>query len=115
VVDDLEWEGSRLREALAIRKPLPGARYARGSYSVALLLVGLHSIRALLCGRPNSTPLSRAHGAPWRLVVSGGTCFISVKGVGSPELASGPGATAEAIARGRPVRVGCAARPQDVG
>lgn len=29
MVDDLEWEGSRLREALAICKPLPGARYAR--------------------------------------------------------------------------------------
>lgn len=104
-VDYLEWEGIPMREVLAICKPLPEASYLRvgaGPYSVALPLTELQSNQVLVCDRLNGTPLPREHGAPWRLVVSGGACFTSVKWVSTIELAAEPGdATAEAIARGR--------------
>ncbi len=103
VVNDLVWEGIPLREALALCQPLPEARCVRvsaGSYWVALPLDELD--HALLCDRLNGEPLTRAHGAPWRLVLSGGACFTSVKWVNALELAAEPGdATAERIARGR--------------
>ncbi len=71
-----------------------------GAYWVALPLDA--AAGALLCDRLNDEPLAREHGAPWRLVVSGGACFTSVKWVGALELAAEPGeATAERIARGR--------------
>jgi DMSO/TMAO reductase YedYZ molybdopterin-dependent catalytic subunit len=71
-----------------------------GNYWTALPLDQIDD--ALLCDRLNGEPLSRAHGAPWRLVVSGGACFTSVKWVSALELVAEPGeATAEAIARGR--------------
>lgn len=102
-VDGLAWEGIPLREIVARGKPLPEARYLRvyaGNYWIALPLADLDD--ALLCDRLNDAPLSREHGAPWRLVVSGGACFTSVKWVSALELAAEPGeATAERIARGR--------------
>jgi len=102
-VERLAWEGIALREALALCAPLPEARYARiyaGDYWHALSLDDLD--HALLCDRLNDAPLDRAHGAPWRLVLSGGACFTSVKWVSKIELARDAGAqTAERIARGR--------------
>lgn len=102
-VERLTWEGIALREALALCAPLPEARYARiyaGDYWLALSLGELD--HALLCDRLNDAPLDRAHGAPWRLVLSGGACFTSVKWVSKVELAIDAGAeTAERIARGR--------------
>jgi DMSO/TMAO reductase YedYZ molybdopterin-dependent catalytic subunit len=102
-VEGQAWEGIPLREALAACQPLPAARFVRvsaGSYWIALALDQID--HALLCDRLNGEPLSRAHGAPWRLVVAGGACFTSVKWVNTLELAAEPGAqTAEGIARGR--------------
>lgn len=102
-VEGLIWEGIPLREALARCAPLPEARYARvraGAYWLALPLDELD--RALLCDRLNDAPLTREHGAPWRLVLSGGACFTSVKWVSGVELAAEPGEpTAERIARSR--------------
>lgn len=102
-VNDLAWEGVALREALALCQPLPEARYVRvsaGSFWVALPLSELD--HALLCDRLNGKPLAREHGAPWRLVLSGGACFTSVKWVSALELTAEPGgATAERIARAR--------------
>lgn len=102
-VEGLTWEGIPLREVLARCAPLPEAHYVRvsaGNYVLALPLSELD--HALLCDRLNDAPLSREHGAPWRLVLSGGACFTSVKWVSRLEFAAEPGAeTAERIARGR--------------
>jgi DMSO/TMAO reductase YedYZ molybdopterin-dependent catalytic subunit len=102
-VEGMAWEGIPLREALAVCKPLPAAHAVRvraGNYWTALPLDQID--HALLCDRLNGEPLSRAHGAPWRLVVSGGACFTSVKWVSTLELVAEPGeATAEQIARSR--------------
>jgi DMSO/TMAO reductase YedYZ molybdopterin-dependent catalytic subunit len=102
-VDGLVWEGMPLREIVACRGPLPEARYLRvyaGSYWLALSLTELEG--ALLCDRLSDAPLTPEHGAPWRLVLSGGVCFTSVKWVDHLELAAEPGgATAERMARRR--------------
>jgi DMSO/TMAO reductase YedYZ molybdopterin-dependent catalytic subunit len=102
-VERLMWEGIPLHEVLALCAPLPEARYVRvcaGTYWLALPLDELD--RALLCDRLNDAPLAREHGAPWRLVLSGGACFTSVKWVSQLELAAVAGAeTAERIARDR--------------
>ena len=102
-VDDLTWEGVPLSEMLVLCQPLPEARYVRvcaGPYWIALPLAGCES--ALLWDRLNGAPLAREHGAPWRLVVSGGACFTSVKWVSALDLAAEAGeATAERIARSR--------------
>ena len=102
-VDHLTWEGIRLREVLALGEPFPDARFVRvgaGDYWLALPLGELD--HALLCDRLNDEPLAPEHGAPWRLVLSGGACFTSVKWVSRLELAAEAGeATAERIARDR--------------
>jgi DMSO/TMAO reductase YedYZ molybdopterin-dependent catalytic subunit len=102
-VDGLAWEGIPLREIVAACKPLPEARYAQvraGPYWVSIPFADLD--KALLCDRLNGEPLSREHGAPWRLVLSGGACFTSVKWVSALDIAAEPGAaTAERIARER--------------
>ncbi|HEX5441164.1 MAG TPA: molybdopterin-dependent oxidoreductase [Ktedonobacterales bacterium] len=102
-VDGLVWEGIPLREIVARHRPLPEARYLRvyaGDYWLALSLADLED--ALLCDRLNDAPLTPEHGAPWRLVLSGGACFTSVKWVEHLELAAEPGdATAERLARRR--------------
>jgi DMSO/TMAO reductase YedYZ molybdopterin-dependent catalytic subunit len=102
-VERLAWEGIPLREVLARCAPLPEARYVHvcaGAYWLALPLDELD--HALLCDRLNDAPLAHEHGAPWRLVLSGGACFTSVKWVSRLELAAEAGAeTAERIARGR--------------
>lgn len=102
-VERVQWEGISLRAALALCAPLPEARFVRvsaGDYQLALSLDELD--RALLCDRLDDAPLTREHGAPWRLVLSGGACFTSVKWVDRLELAADAGVeTAERIARGR--------------
>jgi DMSO/TMAO reductase YedYZ molybdopterin-dependent catalytic subunit len=102
-VENLTWEGIALREILALCAPLAEARYARicaGDYRLALPLDELD--HALLCDRLNDAPLARTHGAPWRLVLTSGACFTSVKWVSKIELATDARAqTAERIARGR--------------
>lgn len=102
-VEGLTWQGIPLRAIVALCEPLPEVRYVRvcaGHYWLALPLADLD--RALLCDTLNEEPLSREHGAPWRLVVSGGACFTSVKWVDRLELTAEAGAqTAERIARDR--------------
>jgi DMSO/TMAO reductase YedYZ molybdopterin-dependent catalytic subunit len=102
-VDGLVWEGIPLGEIVARHSPLPEAHYLRiyaGDYWLALSLTELEG--ALLCDRLNDALLTPEHGAPWRLVLSGGACFTSVKWVDHLELAAEPGdATAERIARRR--------------
>lgn len=75
-------------------------RVYANNYWIALPLAQVN--QALLCNRLNGAPLTQEHGAPWRLVISGGACFTSVKWVSMLELAAEPGDdTAERIARSR--------------
>lgn len=103
VVEGLRWEGAPLRAVVSLCRPRPDARYVQvsaGAYSTALALDDLD--HALLCDRLNGAPLTPEHGAPWRLIISGGACFTSVKWVSALEFTASPGETsAERIARGR--------------
>lgn len=103
VVEGLTWQGIPLRAIVALCEPLPDVRYVRVCAEQYWLALPLDAVdRALLCDTLNEEPLSREHGAPWRLVVSGGACFTSVKWVNRLELAAEAGAqTAERIARDR--------------
>ena len=57
---------------------------------------------ALVCDELNGELLSVEHGAPWRLVVSGGPCYSNVKWLNHLELTSEPGEhDASHIARAR--------------
>ena len=102
-VAGLMWEGVALREIVHLCLPLPTARYVRvsaGAYWHALALNDID--RALLCDRLNGAPLSREHGAPWRLILADGACFTSVKWVSALTFAAEPGnPTGERIARAR--------------
>lgn len=102
-IEHLTWEGIHLGEVIALGEPTPEARYVHvyaGSYWLAVPLDDLDHV--LLCDTLNGEALSREHGAPWRLVCSGGACFTSVKWVSRLELAADAGApTAEQIARSR--------------
>lgn len=102
-VDGLVWEGIPLAAVVACCQPLPTARYVlvvAGGYRVALALAEVD--RALLCDHLKGEPLTVEHGAPWRLVLSGGACFTSVKWVSALEFAAeATTETGEQIARDR--------------
>jgi DMSO/TMAO reductase YedYZ molybdopterin-dependent catalytic subunit len=102
-VPALTWEGWRLYSLLDLARPLPTARavaVCAGSYAVWLTLE--EAGRALLCDHLNGVPLSREHGAPWRLLVPGGKCYTSVKWVDTLLVSEAMGvSTAEEIARQR--------------
>jgi DMSO/TMAO reductase YedYZ molybdopterin-dependent catalytic subunit len=44
-----------------------------------------------VCDELNGEPLTVEHGAPWRLVVSGGRCHTNVKWLDHLELVRDPG------------------------
>jgi len=91
-VPGLRWSGVRLSHVLALAQPLPAARYVRagsGAWVVPLALVDAD--RGLVCDELNDEPLTTEHGAPWRLVVSGGACYTSVKWLDHLELVSDAG------------------------
>jgi len=102
-VPGLRWRGVALRTLIALAQPLPEASYLRvgaGAYEVTLALDSLDG--ALLCDALDGKPLSREHGAPWRLLVPGDKCFTSVKWVDRLEVTSGPGEPlGERVARSR--------------
>jgi len=102
-VPGLRWRGVALRTLIALAQPLPEASYLRvgaGAYEVTLALDLLDG--ALLCDALDGKPLSREHGAPWRLLVPGDKCFTSVKWVDRLEVTSGPGEPlGERVARSR--------------
>jgi hypothetical protein len=74
------WGGVRLADVVALGQPLPEARYVRvcaGEYAVPLSLEEARTV--LLATTLNGQPLTHERGAPFRLIVPGGTCFTSVK------------------------------------
>ena len=102
-VPGLRWGGVRLTDILALAQPVPNATYVRagsGSWVVPIQLADAG--RILVCDELNEAPLSVEHGAPWRLVPSGGPCFANVKWLEYLELTAEPGENdAERIARSR--------------
>jgi Oxidoreductase molybdopterin binding domain len=63
---------------------------------------GATAPRERFTNKLNGEPLTVEHGAPWRLVVSGGPCYANVKWLDHLELAAESGEhTAQRIARGR--------------
>ena len=99
----LSWEGVRLLDVLDLAGPHAEGGWVRvsaGDYTVPLPLA--EAAEAVLADSLDGEPLSFEHGAPWRLVLPGASCFTSVKWVDRLELATEPGdASGERIARGR--------------
>lgn len=102
-VPRIRWSGYRLADVVALAGLGPSARYVRvhaGEYVVAVAVTEAADV--LLCDEMNGRALTRAHGAPWRLVVPGRECFTSVKWVDRLELTADAGeSTGERIARAR--------------
>lgn len=99
----LRWGGVRLAELLALARPLPTAGYVRAGAGPYIAPISLaDAAGALVCDELDSEPLSIEHGAPWRLVLPGGTCYTSVKWLDRLELTAEPGEhTAQRFARAR--------------
>lgn len=102
-VPEVRWRGVRLADVIAFARPLPSSRYVRVHAGGYVIPIPLEEARAaLLCDEMNGRPLPAAHGAPWRLLIPGGTCLTSVKWVDRLELTAAPGErAAERIARSR--------------
>ncbi len=70
---DLDWEGVRAAEVLALARPLPGARFVTlhgyDGYTTNLPLSALQDEDVLIAHGVRGGPLSPAHGGPVRLVV----------------------------------------------
>src|SRR5688500_1230996 len=102
-VPDLPWSGVRLADAVALARPLAGARFVRvsgGPYGLPLSLAEAEI--ALLCDRLGDAPLAAEQGGPWRLVVPGGRFGFSIKWIDRLELTAEPGDNpAERIALAR--------------
>ena len=102
-VPGLRWGGVRLADILALAQPVGAASYVRassGAWVVPIPLVDAASV--LVCDELNGEPLSVEHGAPWRLVPSGGPCYSNVKWLDRLELTAEPGEhDAERLARAR--------------
>jgi sulfoxide reductase catalytic subunit YedY len=102
-VPGLQWRGYRLCEVVALAAPLADAQYVRAGSGEWVVPVALAELgRGVVCDELNGEPLTLEHGAPWRLVVSGGPCFTNVKWLDRLELVAEPGEdTARRIAMGR--------------
>jgi DMSO/TMAO reductase YedYZ molybdopterin-dependent catalytic subunit len=91
-VPGLRWGGVRLSDLLALAEPLEAARYVRaGSGAWVVPIAVADAVRGLVCDALNGEPLTLEHGAPWRLVVSGGACYTNVKWLDHLELVAEPG------------------------
>jgi DMSO/TMAO reductase YedYZ molybdopterin-dependent catalytic subunit len=102
-VPGLRWRGYRLADIVALARPLPAARYVRAGSGEWVVPVALSELeRGLVCDELNGERLTLEHGAPLRLVVSGGPCFANVKWLDHLAVVAEPGEdTARRIALGR--------------
>jgi DMSO/TMAO reductase YedYZ molybdopterin-dependent catalytic subunit len=102
-VPGLRWGGVRLSDIVALAQPLAAATYVRAGSGPWVVPIPLSDAAAVLvCDQLNGEPLTVEHGAPWRLVPSGGPCFSNVKWLDRLELTAEPGEhDAERIARAR--------------
>ena len=91
-VPGLRWGGIRLADVVALADPLPEARYIRAGSGEWIVPVALSDVaHGIISDELNGEPLTIEHGAPWRLVVSGGACYSNVKWLDYLELTSEPG------------------------
>jgi len=91
-VPNLRWAGVRLADVLALGQPLLTASYVRAGSGAWVVPIALADIdAAFVCDELNGEPLAIEHGAPWRLVFSGGACYTSVKWLEHLELTANPG------------------------
>jgi DMSO/TMAO reductase YedYZ molybdopterin-dependent catalytic subunit len=91
-VPALRWGGVRLSDLLELAQPLPAARYVRAASGAWVVPIALAEVpRGLVCDELNGEPLTIEHGAPWRLVVSGGACYTNVKWLDHLEVVADPG------------------------
>jgi DMSO/TMAO reductase YedYZ molybdopterin-dependent catalytic subunit len=102
-VPGLRWVGLNLADVLALAHPLPEARYVRAGSGEWVVPIALSdTFRGVICNELNGEPLTIEHGAPWRLVLSGGPCYTNVKWLDHLELVAEPGEdAAQRIARER--------------
>jgi DMSO/TMAO reductase YedYZ molybdopterin-dependent catalytic subunit len=102
-VPGLRWGGMRLSDIVVLAQPLPTASYVRAASGPWVVPVPLaDAATVLVCDELNGEPLPVEHGAPWRLVPSGGLCYSNVKWLDHLELTAEPGEhAAERIARAR--------------
>jgi DMSO/TMAO reductase YedYZ molybdopterin-dependent catalytic subunit len=109
-VPRMRWAGVRLVDILALAGPLAAACYVRAGAGQWVVPVPLEqAAAALVCDELNGEALSVEHGAPWRLVVSGGACYTNVKWLTRLELTAEPGEdAAQRIARARLEQAGSA-------
>ncbi|MFN8124549.1 MAG: molybdopterin-dependent oxidoreductase [Thermoleophilia bacterium] len=85
-VEDVRWTGVRGAALSELVRPLPEARYVTFAsleepYTDQLTIAQFHLPDVLLATRMDDAPLSRAHGAPLRLVVPRMYGYKSVKWV----------------------------------
>jgi sulfoxide reductase catalytic subunit YedY len=91
-VPGLRWGGYRLADVVALARPLPEARCVRAGSGEWVVPVSLADLaRGLIADELNGHVLTTEHGAPWRLVVSGGPCFANVKWLDHLEVVAEPG------------------------
>jgi DMSO/TMAO reductase YedYZ molybdopterin-dependent catalytic subunit len=78
------WAGYRLDDLIRLACPAADARFveiASADFVTVLTIDDLKDKTVLLADTLNGDRLTKATGGPWRLVVSGGACHQSVKGV----------------------------------
>ena len=102
-VPEVRWRGMLLADVIGLAGALPSARYVRVHAGEFVVPVSLDEApAAMICDEMNEEPLTRTHGAPWRLFVPGNACFTSVKWVERLEVTAEPGENeGERIARAR--------------
>jgi DMSO/TMAO reductase YedYZ molybdopterin-dependent catalytic subunit len=102
-VPGLRWAGVRLSDVVALARPLADAQFVRAGSGDWVVPVAISDMaRGLVSDELNGEPLTIEHGAPWRLVVSGGPCYTNVKWLDHLELVAEAGEdTARRIAQAR--------------
>ncbi len=87
---DMNWEGVRARDILALASPLQGARsvtlHSHDGYTTNLPLEALLDDDVIVAHSVLGAPLSRAHGGPVRLVVPKRYAWKSAKWLKAIEL-----------------------------
>ncbi len=81
---DQAWSGYRLDDLIRLANPVADGRFVEigaAEFVTVLALDDLRETPVLLADTLNGKLLTQATGGPWRLVVPGGVCYQSVKGV----------------------------------